>query len=113
MPETQRRHSIPIIDPPSLAHRRREPRSLEPIVRRRPQLVDMARRRGNRSAVLTQSVQVKFYSLANCLLGSSKSVTGSDASGEIWHIRRVISASIFNNDRVTHENDPISSVPIA
>jgi len=66
-------------------------------------IVDTAGRRGNRSAVFTQTIQVKFDGLANSLLRSRKRFTSSYAAWEIRHVRGVITTGVFDDNCVAHD----------
>src|SRR5580704_5486359 len=66
-------------------------------------IVDTAGRRGNRSAVFTQTIQVKFDGLANSLLRSSKRFASSYAAWEIRHVRGVITTGVFDDNCVAHD----------
>jgi hypothetical protein len=69
-------------------------------------IFDAAGRRGNRIAVFTQPIQMKFYSLANRLLRRGQSLTRSNTSREIWDIGGIVATCIFNDNRVAHVRDP-------
>jgi len=60
----------------------------------------------NQSDIFAQPVKVKFYGLANCLFRARKCVAGSNASRQIWHIRGIVSAGIFDDYRVAHKEVP-------
>src|ERR1700722_16151524 len=69
-----------------------------------------ARRRRNRSAVFTQPLEVNRDGIANGLLSTGKNLSGRNAPWKVRHVRGVIPARIFDDNRVAHQTCPISLV---
>ena len=69
-------------------------------------VVDPARRRWNRSAILTHPFKVKLNDLANGALSFLNGCARGHAAGQIRNVRRAVPSGVLDNDGVVHGQLP-------